>query len=108
MYYLALLAISLGLLLPMDTLSAVKAKYVIQGNYDIAGPGRRGGFMLDDGNTYKPLSKFQKNRVKSWQLGDTILVLRIVHSHRYLLVNKANGERAKCKITVRSRLPLSF
>jgi hypothetical protein len=106
MYYIALLTISLGLLIQTSALNA-HAKYIRLGDFDIVASGRHGGFILDDGNTYKPLSDFQKNRVHSWQLGDSILVLRISHTHKYLLINTSNGQKAKCKITVKARLPLS-
>jgi hypothetical protein len=86
-------------------LSASSAKYTRIGRFDVVAPAKHFSLILDDGNTYKPISKYQRNRTKSWQLGDSILVLRIRHQKRYLFINTHNGQKAKFRKTVRSRLP---
>ncbi|MBS0654429.1 MAG: hypothetical protein JSR46_01510 [Verrucomicrobia bacterium] len=78
-------------------LSAVT--FIKLGNFAIDGVTSNGGFILDDGHAYKPVSKHQKKSAKSWQLTDVIMLLRKKGAKKYLLVNTRTGEKCKMRNT---------
>jgi hypothetical protein len=73
------------------------ASFIKVGNFTINGVIESGGFILDDGNAYKPISKHQKANTHAWQLSDVIMLLRKKRTKRYIHVNTRTGENAKMR-----------
>ena len=73
-------------------------KFVKVGNFKIDAANFEDGFVLDDGNLYKPTSHGQKEKTQDWQLGDNILVLNGHHSNRFLLINTRTNQKVKAKV----------
>ncbi len=67
------------------------------GTFSIDGT-NHGGFLLSDGHVYKPVSSHQKENMETWELKDSIMVLKLDSRNRYLLVNSSTGTQAKAKI----------
>lgn len=75
-------------------------RYPRVGNFDIVAFCKKKSFQLDDGNVYEPESSSARSAAKSWQIGNSILVLKPSHKNHYLLVNTTTGDFAKSKVIV--------
>lgn len=78
-------------------LSMSATTYLKIGNFDIDSF-CHGGFLLDDGRVYIPISPKQKKQTQDWQLGDPMLVMQKKHGSHYIVVNTRTGELAKMKV----------
>lgn len=67
------------------------------GDYPIVGTVTHKGFILADGNIYKPVSPNQKEISDDWFLGDGIVLLRGKGKNRFILINIRTGEHAIMK-----------
>lgn len=72
-------------------------KVVKIGDYPIVGTILHKGFILDDGNIYRPVSSSQREVTRDWQLGDSILLLKGKGRNRFILVNSRTGQKAIMK-----------
>lgn len=97
MNFLALIAICALFFVPTTSLSA--ESYLKIGNFDIDALDKKFDFILDDGRTYRPTSDHQRENTLAWQLGDSILVLKIKHKNRFILINQRTGQKAKMRLT---------
>lgn len=74
------------------------AKATKIGNFPIDAVTKFGSFILDDGRSYKPISPKQRKSTRSWELGDTILLMKKRGSKNYILINTRTGEISKMKV----------
>jgi hypothetical protein len=89
----ALIILCLFAFIPAAQLSAAW-KVVKIGDYPIVGTVRHKGFILDDGNIYKPVSANQRQASMDWELGDSIMLLKARGKNRFILVNSRTGQKA--------------
>lgn len=98
MRYVLLAVFCLCAFAPTGEVSA-SSKYMKVGNFTIDRIDDHGNFLLDDGNTYKPISHNHKEETLDWQLGDPMLVMSGPHKNLFVVVNRRTGELTKMKIT---------
>lgn len=93
---IALIIFCLFAVTATPTLSAAWKVYKV-GNFPIVGTIQGKGFVLNDGNIYKPKNSSQRTITTSWQLGDNILLLKGKGKKTYILVNARTGQKATMK-----------
>lgn len=98
MHRLALMIICLFGFVPLLNLSA-EAQLLKIGDFALVERCHDGKFRLDDGNIYAPISAHQRKNTDSWQLGETILVLKRGGKNDFTLVNQKRGQEAKVRVS---------
>ena len=93
---IALIIFCLFAVTATPTLSAAWKVYKV-GNFPIVGTIQGKGFVLNDGNIYKPKNSSGRTITTSWQQGDNILLLKGKGKKTYILVNARTGEKVSMK-----------
>lgn len=94
---LVLFILCLFAVMPAVQLSAAY-KVMKIGDSVIIGTVKHKGFVLNDGNIYKPLNAEQRKITMDWQLRDVILISQGTSRNRFILVNARTGQKAWTKI----------
>ena len=71
------------------------------GDFKLRAKGEENTLFLDNNKAYEPLGSVNEQIAGTWSLFDTIRVLKVKKSRRYLLANRRTGETIEARIRPR-------